>query len=403
MSPTTLKTIPFDLAALRAETPGCAIRCHLNNAGAALMPQPVLEAAQKYLTLEAEIGGYEAAEMEAEAIEAVYEELATLVGSKPSNLALVENATAAFAQALSAIPWQAGDVLLTSRNDYVSNQLMFLSLEKRLGVRVVHAPDRPEGGIDPQAAEELLDRHHPRLVAVTWIPTNSGLVQPVDVLGAQCRSRDILYLVDACQAVGQAPIDTEALGCDFLSATGRKYLRAPRGTGFLYVSDRALEAGLEPLFIDLKGAEWTAPKEYRPIPSARRFENWEFPYALVLGLGAAAAYANRLGLETLQREARARSAALREGLAHFPQLRVLDQGTELAAMVTFTTEVIEPKALHQTLLERRINTSLSWRNYATLDFVDKGVDWALRVSPHYYNSPEEITLFLDALTQILPR
>ena len=219
----------MNVTKLRADTPGCANRVHLNNAGASLMPAPIVDAITTHLDLEASIGGYEA-ELEAAAeIGAAYENVAGLLGTSGSNIAFSEHATASFVAALSAVRFSAGDVVLTTRNDYVSNQIQYLALADRFGVEVLRAPDAPEGGVDLAAIEGLIHRRRPRLVAVTHIPTNSGLVQDVTAIGAMCRARDILYLVDGCQSVGQMPVDVEAIGCDFFSATARKYLRGPRG------------------------------------------------------------------------------------------------------------------------------------------------------------------------------
>jgi selenocysteine lyase/cysteine desulfurase len=260
-----------ELDALRADTPGCRGRIHFNNAGAGLMPAPVLEAAQAHLRLEAEIGGYEAAAARTDAIAAFYEVTAQLVGCRPENIAHTANATDAYSRALSAIPFESGDVVVTTRNDYISNQIAFLSLKRRLGVEVIHAPDLAEGGVDASELGAIIRKRRPRLIAVTHIPTNAGLVQPVEEIGAICRENGVLYLVDACQSVGQRVLETERICCDFLTATHRKYLRGARGSGFLYVSDRALAAGLEPLFIDMQGARWTADDRYEPAQSARRF------------------------------------------------------------------------------------------------------------------------------------
>lgn len=391
----------FQLESLRADTPGCASRIHLNNAGASLMPRPVLDAVQGYLALEAEIGGYEAADVQSAAIDRAYTDVAELVGCAARNIAFVENATVAYAQALSTLNFERGDVIVTSKNDYISNQVMFLALARRFGVEVVRAPDSPEGGVDPRAVETLIQARRPKLVAITWIPTNSGLIQPVEEVGRLCRQYDILYLVDACQAVGQLPIDVEALGCDFLSATGRKFLRGPRGTGFLYAADRVLEGGLEPLFIDMRGAEWIEPDLYRPEPSARRFENWEFAYALILGIGEAARYANRLGLSDIAQRSLGLATTTRQRLAAMDGARILDQGPHLGAIVTVTFPHVDPHLLLETLRQRRINTSLTFRNYATIDFAEKDVEWALRVSPHYFNTSEEVDELVGALEEIL--
>jgi len=385
---------------LRADTPGVAHRVHLNNAGASLMPGPVAETIRAHLDLETRIGGYEAADAAAAEIEAAYAHVAALVGTSSDRIAMTEHATASFAAALSSIPFRTGDVILTTRNDYVSNQIQYLSLAHRLGVEVVRAPDAPEGGVDLEAMEELIQRRRPRLVAVTQIPTNSGLVQDVAAIGAQCRARDVLFLVDGCQSVGQMPIDVEAMGCDFFSATARKYLRGPRGAGFLYVSDRALHRGLEPLFPDMRSADWIDDDLYQPAPDARRFETWEFAWSLVLGTGAAAAYANRLDMTWVKERAWTLAALLRDRLAGLAGATVLDRGPELSATVTATFEGHDPSDLVAQLRSRGINTSSQSRVDAVIDYDSKGVDGALRMSPHYFNVEPELDALVEALAEI---
>jgi selenocysteine lyase/cysteine desulfurase len=255
--------------------------------------------------------------------------------------------------------------------------------------------------VDLVAMEEIIHRRRPRLVAVTHAPTSSGLIQDVASIGTMCRSRGILYLVDACQTVGQMPIDVEAIGCDFLAATARKYLRGPRGVGLLYVSDRALDAGLEPLFIDMRGADWIAEDLYQPAPDARRFEWWERAAGLALGMGAAASYARRVGLVPIRERARGLARTLRERIAALPRARVLDRGRELGATVSAAIEGKDPKDLVRELRRRAINTSAQERVFAVLDYDAKGVEGSLRVSPHYYNLESEIDTLLGALAEIL--
>ena len=391
----------MDLVALRADTPGVAHRVHLNNAGASLMPYPVIEAIRSHLELDAHIGGYEAAAEVSAAIADTYQDVATLLGTSPDRIAHTEHATASFTTALSSIPFERGDVLLTTRHDYVSNQIQYLSLAHRFGVEIVRAPDAPEGGVDLQAMDEMMHKKRPKLVAVTQIPTNSGLVQDTTTIGAMCRARGVLYLVDGCQSLGQMPIDVEAMGCDFFSATSRKYLRGPRGAGILYVSDRALDKGLEPLFPDMRGADWIDTDLYQPVPDARRFETWEFAWALVLGTGAAARYASAIGVDVIRDRVRSLSTGLRRRLADVPRVRVLDHGAELGATVTASVEGHVPSNLVTELRIRGINTSSQTRIDAVIDYDAKGVDGALRVSPHYFNDTSDLDVFIEALTEII--
>jgi selenocysteine lyase/cysteine desulfurase len=389
-----------DIAQLRAETPGCNERIHLNNASAALMPESVVRTIQDHIALESHIGGYEAADARADAFEGAYQSVAQLLGARPENIAFTENATASFMQALSSIPLQPDDVILTTRNDYASNQIQLLSLQARLGVQVLRAPDRPEGGVDVQAMAELIRRHQPKLVCVTHVPTNSGLVQDVAAIGSLCRDKDVLYMVDACQSIGQMPVDVRELQCDFLSASTRKYLRGPRGAGFLYVSDRVLERGLEPLFIDMRGADWIEENRYRAVPDAKRFENWEFAWALVLATGEAARYATAIGLAEIRDRVWALARGLRAQLDGIDGVRVLDRGTELCGIVSAAIEG-SPKELVAGLRNRGINTSAQIRVYAVIDYDQKGVAESLRISPHYYNTEWEIDQAVTAIRELL--
>ncbi|MFC9250226.1 aminotransferase class V-fold PLP-dependent enzyme [Amycolatopsis thailandensis] len=390
----------LDVPALRADTPGSEKVVHFNNAGCGLLAKPVLKTMLDHLNLEAGIGGYEAAAAQADEVAGFYREIAALINARPRNIAFAASATHAYSTALSSIRFEPGDVVLTTRNDFISNQIAFLSLSKRFGVEVVHAPDAPEGGVDVDAMAALMRARRPKLVAATHIPTNSGLVQPVAGIGRHCRELELLYLVDACQSVGQYPVDVEEIGADLLTSTCRKFLRGPRGSGFLFVSDRFLEAGHEPLFIDMHGARWNAPGEYEAAASAARFEEWEFPYAAVLGCAAAAKYAREVGLEAISRRTPALAARLREGLGDLSGVQVLDRGPELGALVTFSIKGWEAVPFKEAMDARRINSALSYREFAQFDFGDKDVDWCLRLSPHYYNTEREVDDVVAAVAEL---
>ena len=385
----------------RDDTPGCSRLVHLNNAGAALVPRPVSDAIKAHLDLEDSLGGYEAAEKVVDTLCAAYQAVGRVLGANRHNIAVVQNSTVAYAQAINAFDLGPGDVILTSRSDYASNQIMFLSLARRRGVEIVRVPDATVGGVDPDEVRRLVSRRRPTLVALTWIPTNSGLVQPVEAVGEICRSAEVPYLVDACQAVGQMPIDVNRLHCDFLAAAARKFLRGPRGLGFLYVSDRMLAQGRYPLLIDMHGATWTEADHFALAPDARRFETWEFPYALVLGLGAAARYALGVGLETARDRARELATYVRKRLAELPRVRVLDRGPELGAIATAAINGRDSREIKLALRARGINTSSPHREDAVIDMDHKHASSALRISPHYYNTHDEIDTAVEALREIV--
>ncbi|PYO97540.1 MAG: aminotransferase [Gemmatimonadetes bacterium] len=396
------RTLPPPLTQLdrwRRDTPGCRERIHLNNAGAALMPQPVLDALARHLEREAAIGGYEAADEAEPRLRETYELLGRLLGAAAKNIAIVENATVAFNQAVSAFDFRPGDRIVTTRTDYPSNQLVYLSLARRAGVETVRADDLPEGGVDPESVRRLASHPRTRLVAVSWVPTNSGLVQDARAVGDVCADLGVPYLLDACQAVGQLAVDVDELKCDFLGGTARKFLRGPRGIGFLYVSDRMLERGAFPLFLDMRGADWTDPDAFRLADGARRFENWEFAYALVAGMCEAARYTLDVGVEGQER-ARSLAAVLRERLAKVRGMRVLDRGRERCAIVTVDVRGRDAVALELALRQRGINTSSTDRKSGVLDMDEKRASTALRLSPHYYNTEDELEAAVAAVAEL---
>jgi selenocysteine lyase/cysteine desulfurase len=397
----TLNSAPTAIAAWRSDTPGCRHRNHLNNAGAALMPRPVIDAITRHIELESEIGGYEAEDARRDTSDAVYGDIGALVGAPARNMAIVANATAGFIQSLSAFDLTSGDVILTSNVDYVSYQIAFLALAKRRGVVIRHAPDLPQGGIDADAVRDMLQRERVRLVHVSWVPTNSGIVQDVAAIGAVCEEAGVPFVVDACQAVGQIPIDVTSIRCDYLAVTARKFLRGPRGIGFMYVSDAALARGDHPLFVDMRGARWVDVDRYELVDGARRFEDWEFPQALVLGLGAAARYARQVGVDVASDRAFGLAEMLRRDLATIDGLRVLDRGREQCAIVTIDVKGRDATELVAELSRRGINTVASLRWYGLIDFTKKGTTSAVRLSPHYYNTEEEIESAVGHLREII--
>ena len=385
----------FDLGRARRETPGCERVLHLNNAGAALMPRPVLEATVNHLHLEAEIGGYEAAARAREAVERVYDAVATLIEAERDEVAIVENATRAWDMAFYSIPFQAGDRILTGMAEYASNYIAYLQVAERTGARVEVIPNDDSGQISVGALRNALDERV-RLIALTHVPTNGGLVNPAAAVGQVAREAGVLYLLDACQSVGQMPIDVATIGCDMLSATGRKYLRGPRGTGFLYVRRGVLEH-LTPPFLDLHAARWVARDRYEVRPDARRFENWETNYAGKIGLGVAIDYALGWGLGAIRDRVYLLAADLRARLREIPGVTVRDLGAEQCGIVTFAVDGQDPEAIKPALEEHRINVSITRVASTRLDMEERGLTSLLRASVHYYNSEWELDHFCATL------
>ncbi len=384
----------IDFSQARAETPGCENVLHFNNAGSSLMPQSVLDSMVAYLRLEAMIGGYEAAG-KTTALETVYDRIAELLNCQRDEVALIENATRAWDMAFYSIPFRPGDRILTDYAAYASSYIAFLQVQRRFGVEITAVSNDHHGQISIEALRQQMD-DRVKLIAITHQPTNGGLVNPAAEVGKVAREAGVLYLLDACQTVGQMPLDVDAVGCDMLSATGRKFLRGPRGTGFLYVRQAVLEQ-LEPPFLDLHAAKWTARDAYELLPNARRFENWERNFAGIVGLETAVSYALHWGLDNIWQRTHTLAAQLRQQLNAIPGVATHDLGAVKGGIVTFTVDDMAAEDIKRILAAQKINVTTSTVFSTRLDMEARHLPTLVRASVHYYNSEDEVARFCSAI------
>ncbi|MBN9513154.1 MAG: aminotransferase class V-fold PLP-dependent enzyme [Alphaproteobacteria bacterium] len=391
----------LDLARIRAETPGCARVLHLNAAGSSLPSRRTLDATLDHLKLEAEIGGYEAADQARDKLDGFYPSVARLIGAEESEIGFVENATRAWDLAFYSLDFKPGDRILTCVSEYSSNYISYLQVAKKTGAEIVVVPDDKHGQIDLAALERAIDKRT-KLVSISHIPTQGGLVQPAEAVGKIVNDAGVLYLLDACQSVGMMPIDVKKIGCDFLSATGRKYMRGPRGTGFLYARTRSTSR-IEPIFLDNHAARWTGDQEYTVLGDAKRFENWERYFAGVIGLKVAADQANELGMEAVWTRLRQLADGLRARLAKLNGVTLTDLGVVKGAIVTFAVKDADHTALKMALREQGINVSVSTQFSSRLDLKGRGLRDVMRASVHVYNTEDELDRFTAALDSLIHR
>ncbi len=382
----------LDLKRVRADTPAASRRAFLHNAGSALMPTPVVRAMKDYLDLEAEIGGYAAAAERASDLDRVYGSVARLLNASADEIALVENATVGWQMAFYAQSFAPGDRILTAQAEYAANYVAFLQVARRTGAVVEVIPSDGQGAVDVAALERMIDPRV-KLVAITWVPTNGGLTNPAAEIGRITRAHGIPYLLDACQAVGQMPVDVEVIGCDMLSATGRKFLRGPRGSGFLYVR-RELMRRLEPPMIDHFAAPWVTADRYELRDDGRRFETWENNYAARLGLGVAVDYALGIGLPAIEERCRLLADRLRTGLGGIAGARVHDLGQSPNAIVSFTIGEMPAEKVVERAGQAGITIGASHPSSTRLDAEARSLPPVVRASPHYYNIEDEIDRLL---------
>ncbi len=389
----------IDVEAIRNETAGVATVTHLNSAGCSLPPDPVLNTVVEWLQTEARVGGYELVADRADQLQGVYPAAAALFGGDPKNWAFVESATRAWNAAVSSLRFDPGDRLLTTRAEYPSNMGGLLRAREFDDVSVEIIPDDEHGQLDLDALADLLD-DRVRLVSVTHIPTQGGLINPVEAVGAMLADHDAMYVVDACQSAGQIPVHVDTIGCDVLSFTGRKFLRGPRGTGMVWASDRALARMGNPAGVDMQGAAWTAPLTIEPLPDAGRFEPYEVFFGGKVGLAAALEYAVNVGIEEIADRNAMLSTRLRSGLEALPKVHTHDLGQNKSAIVTFTVDGHDPDAIRAYLRSHGVNASLSFEGSARLDFPARNLTTVVRASVHYFNTEEEIDRTIDLIDQL---
>jgi len=390
-----LKNNPVDINRPRKDTPACENIIHFNNAGASLMPLPVTKALHEYLESEARIGGYETADLYADSLDRLYVSAAQLLNCQPGEIAFVENATRAWDMAFYSFNFKPGDKILTAVAEYGSNVIAYLQQAKRSGVEVVFIPNDGHGQVDTGALSKMID-NKVKLISISHIPTGGGLVNPAIEIGRIARQHGIPYLLDACQSVGQIPVEVDAIGCDLLSITGRKYLRGPRGTGLLYVRNTILNE-LDPPFLDQHAADLISPTEYKVREDAKKFENWEQFFAGKYALAVAIDYALSWGLDSIQQRIYGLADYLRNQLSDLDDITVTDEGIEKCGIVTFTSRSRDADSIKNLLAEKKINVSVSDGSGSLVSFQQRGLKQLVRASVHYFNTEAEIENFVNCL------
>lgn len=383
------------LDAWRADTPGCAEVVHFNNAGASLPTNATLAAVVEHLTLEARVGGYEAADARADAIAATYGAVGELVGGRAEDVSLHESATTAWAATVGGFPFRAGDRVLVTSAEYASSAVQLHLIGRRIPLEVVVLRDDEYGQVSLDHLRDELDRGA-AMVTATHVPTSGGLVNPVEDVGALCRAAGVPLAVDAAQSIGQLPLDVARIGCDILVGTGRKYLRGPRGTAVAWVHPELVDR-LVPSVADTHSARWHSDGRIDLVEGSARCETWERSIALQLGLGAAVRQALEADVATTWPRVRSLGERLRERLAGCRGVTVHDTGAVRGGIVTFTTSDRSSDELHARLVATGHNCSVARAGQAQLDLGARGLGALVRASVHYYNTDDEIDRFVDAV------
>lgn len=395
----TFETV-IDIDGVRADTTGCEQVVHLNNAGSSLPPRQVVDAMVDYLRAEEVGGGYEIADERAADLDAVYGASARYLNCRPDEIAATISAGDGWWRAFTSVPLAAGDRILVGHSEYQANAMGWLQAGKR-GVEVDVVPNDSSGTFDVEAFESMLDERV-KLVSLTMIAMSNGAVHPAAAVGEVLArtGSDAIYLLDACQAAGQLPLDVQQLGCDFLVYTGRKFMRGPRGTGVLFArSDIHARLGDSP-FVDGRSATWATPDSFTYMPDATRFEFGEFGYGAKVGLGVATNYMLDVGIEAIEQRISELSGLLRFDLSAIPKVRVLDQGRHQCGIVTFEVDGVDSPTVQAALREQRINVSGPTVLMAQLDLGPRSIDQVVRAGVHYFNTEQEVARLCEVLADL---
>ncbi|MCI4670160.1 MAG: aminotransferase class V-fold PLP-dependent enzyme [Bacteroidia bacterium] len=387
-----------ELEEIRRKTPGTSAVIHFNNAGSSLMPTSVFEAVNDYLRDELYLGGYETAAKWEKRLASCYDAIADLINADRDEIAMVESATAAWYKAFHSMTFEQGDKILCCESEYGSNFIGLLQAQKQKGIEIGIVPSTETGEVDLGALEQMID-HKVKLIILTHIPTNGGLVNPAEEVGKIAEKHGVPYLLDACQAVGQYPVDVKKLKCTFLAATGRKYMRAPRGTGFLYINKDQITRA-ESVFPDMLGGDWTSIFEYQARATAKKFENFEYSRAGLIGLGEAARYINELGIGRIWAQVQTNASYLREQLGGIEHVQLTDQGLLKSGLVTFLVKDKGSYEVQGYLRNSQINVSVSGIWSTRIDMEKRGLEDLIRVSVHYFNTVEEMDLLVKRVQSI---
>ena len=388
----------LDIDKIRRETPGAKYVTHFNNAGAALPCHDTVQATVNWLNKEARTGGYLMQTVNEEDISGFYKNAGKLINCSPNEIALTHNASDSQAKVLFAFPFKKGDVVLTTEIEYSNNFMNLLQLKEQKGIEIRIVENEENCSFNLEKFENAID-DSVKLIAATHIPTSSGQIAPVEAIGKIAKKYNVPYLLDACQSIGHCPVDVEKIGCDFATATSRKYLRGPRGLGFLYVKESFFEK-LHPQVIEAWFANWKNTDSFEIEKSAKMFEGFEKSYANVVGFSTAINYQNQLGIENTWLRIQQLSTSLRSKLNSLKKVSVVDPEVEVSGIVTFVKKGVDCEKIQNELATQKINISVTRPFSSLIDLKKRKLPEACRASVHYYNSDEEIEKLVTAIDKI---
>lgn len=409
-----LRPPEFDVDLARQETFGCHRLIHLDNAGAALPPDCVTETYIAALQEEAEIGSYRSARKQTAALRQTYAELAQLLNCHVSEIALVESGSRAWDLSFSMIQLAPGSVIVTTEYEYANNYIMMLRAARQCNCRIEFIRLDEGGDISLSHLSELIDAWGKdiRVISVTHVPTHNAIINPVEKIGQLIRSAKTsgaladtaVYMVDACQSVGQMPVDVQNIRCDVLTICSRKFLRGPRGVAAIYFRKETLDREIasnnaEPTFLNIPGFTWVQEHSYEMRRDGRCFETWESNYSAKTAFGRAINYYMARDPIGVERYVTGLAAHLRKVLRNVNGVSLTDVGANKSALVTFSMKGLPANGILHELEANNINVSIIDRRTAHINMNKRQQHFLLRSAVHYYNTKDEVEKFAQLIDQ----
>jgi selenocysteine lyase/cysteine desulfurase len=358
----------------------------LNHASTGPLPQRAVDRIQELTALRAQPWRY-TTEMQFDELANARVRCARLIGAEPREIALTVNTSYGLNLAARALPFERGDIVITSDREYPSNVYPWMELEAARGVKLERIPC---AGIlpDEDAILAALDRPRVRCVVLSWVSFATGYRIDLERVGRACRERGIWFVLDAIQGVSAAPLDVRSMPVDIVACGGQKWLLAPWGSGFVWLRPDLVDS-LRPVDVS-----WMATRcsddftrltdyDFTYRENARKFEVITLPYQDFAGLNEALDLFFEVGLETVYERVERLTGRIVDWSLGTTDVRLVTPPERERRAGIVAVAPRDAKAASDRLT--RAGVVHSFR------------EGAIRLSPHFYNTEEEIDAALALL------
>lgn len=371
---------------------------NFNNAGSSKNSNKVIKTIIAYLEEEQKLGGYLAAKLNRPKILNFYRVFSKLIKCKKSEISFLPSSTYGWNFFLNSISFKKNDNVIIFENEYGNN---FISLLKKKNLKIKVSKLSHDGQVCFESLKENIDRNT-KLVSVCHISSQCGNLIDVQKVGKIVKeiNRNTLFLVDACQSIGQIDINVRKINCDVMIGSGRKYLRGPRGTGFIFIKDD-LKKNLSPIISDSFSCKIVNMKKI--IYKKNYFETFEYSPALLLGLTEAIENIHSIGIKKIQKKIKKLSLYFRLKVRKLNGVIIFENECLISGINTIIINGFSTKEVLDYLLKKKILCSISDNKTSYHFFKTRKRKSLLRLSFHYYNDFKEIDFLIKTIEELVSR